>query len=134
MIQKLLEMRNIFRRIHITINIRLTPHNIRLFVCKETFNRYIEFILLIRLKVIKHDVESLTFIRLLTRLYNNVNKSLTNNINEAIKMHMVITFIINKVRFIKIFDNFGICCVNNMTTITSQDAMAFKSISSGRKG
>lgn len=48
MIQNLLEMRNIFRRIHITINIRLTPHNIRLFVCKETFNRYIKFILLIR--------------------------------------------------------------------------------------
>ena len=65
---------------------------------------------------------------------SNGYKSLTNNINEAIKMHMVITFIINKVRFIKIFDNFGICCVNNMTTITSQDAMVFKSISSGRKG
>lgn len=38
---------------------------------------------------------------------------------------MVITFIINKVWLIKIFDNFGTCCVNNMTTITSQDREKF---------
>lgn len=63
-----------------------------------------------------------------------IGMMVANNINEAVKMHMVITFIINKVWLIKIFDNFGTCCVNNMTTITSQDAMVFKSISSGRKG
>lgn len=33
------QMRNIFGKIHITINIRLTPHDTRQFVCKETFNR-----------------------------------------------------------------------------------------------
>ena len=74
------------------------------------------------------------FIGLLSGLDNNVQKGLTDHVNETVQMHVVIPFVVNKARFIIVLNNFRIGSVNNMTSITCKDAVIFKLVGSPWKG
>ena len=101
-----------------------------LFTVKKKVIRFIDsvrcnnvFLRIIRLEMIKHCMKCFAFIGLLSGLDNNVQKGLTDHVNETVQMHVVIPFVVNKARFIIVLNNFRIGSVNNMTTITCKDAV-----------
>ena len=82
----------------------------------------------------KHGAHSSTFIRMLPWLNYNIQKSFTGDIYEAIKVHVIVAFIINKAWFVIIFQYLSIGGVDNMETIKGEDAMVFELVGSRREG
>ena len=64
---------------------------------------------------------------------NNVKKSLADDVNKTIQMHVVITLVVDKVGLIIVLNNLRISRVNNMTPITGENAVIFKFVGSPGK-
>lgn len=78
------------------------------------------FIIQKRLEVIKHGMKCFTFIRLLTGLNYNIQKGFADNINEAIKVHMIIAFIVNKAELLIFLNDSNSAKANCSTYLQSQ--------------
>ncbi len=76
--------------------------------------------------MVKHGAHGGSFIGMLARLYDDIKESFADNIDESIEMHMVKTFIIDKMRFVVIFYDIGIGSINDMAAIKRKDTMILK--------
>ena len=76
--------------------------------------------------MVEHGAHGGSFIGMLARLYGDIKESFADNIDESIEMHMVKTFIIDKMRFVVIFYDIGIGSINDMAAIKSKDTVIFK--------
>ena len=78
---------------------------------------------IVRFKVVEHGMQCGALIRLLSGLNDNIKKSLGNNINEAVKVHVVISLVVDHTRDIIILNDHFVCGINDMTAVSRKDAV-----------
>lgn len=84
----------------------------------------------LRFKVVEHGMQCGALIRLLSGLNDNIKKSLGNNIDEAVEVHVVIPPVVDHPRDVIVLDDHFVSGINDMTAVSRKDAVIFELVCS----
>ena len=73
---------------------------------------------IVRVEMVQHGMQCFPFIRILSGLDDNIQKGFADNINEAVKVHMVIPLIVDESWLAVVLNDFGIGSINHMAAVT----------------
>ena len=81
---------------------------------------------IVRFKVVEHGMQCGTLIRLLSGLNDNIKKSLGNNIDEAVEVHVVIPPVVDHPRDVIVLDDHFVSGINDMASICGKDTVVLE--------